>query len=233
MSQNSDSSEKSERLLEMLRLGLVVGLIVIGTVSALYAVLNDQTKDLSAIIKELGKDVDLAGLSPATKACYLVHTRYSSIIIASCVGVALGLIYLFGDFLYRKFRDSSHSERKSFWEAVSTRIETLSPGQVPELMVSFQEYERLILDRRNLYWNLFIRACLALVVVMVIALLICVCKIESQAGLPIITGIISYVIGQSADVAQGRGSQTVVLQKHNPENPGPGKPSDSGAPSMQ
>lgn len=79
-------------------------------------------------------------------------------------------------------------------------------------MSVYQDYERLILDRRNLYWNLYIRACLALVVVMVIAVLISACKVEAQAGLPIITGIISYVIGQSADIMHEAGRQQFVFK---------------------
>lgn len=157
----------------------------------------DETTALAKALK------DMNGLSPGIQACYTVRSTTSSIIIAAGFGISLGVTYLFGNFLYRKFRDSVAEERDKFWSAVADRLKRAGSAEIPEVVVGFTSYEQVILDRRNLYWSLFLRATLALLVVAVIALLIAVCKIESQAGLPIITGIIAFIIGQHSDVLHG------------------------------
>jgi hypothetical protein len=53
---------------------------------------------------------------------------------------------------------------------------------------------------------------IAILVVCLIALLITLCKIEGQAGLPIITALIAFVIGQGPDAGRG-GSAPVVFNR--------------------
>lgn len=155
------------------------------------------TEALAAVLKKM------EGLSPGIQACYTVRSTTSSIIIATGFGISMGVTYLFGNFLYRKFRDSVAEEREKFWSGVAGRLNVANGSELSEIVVGFTNYEQVILDRRNLYWSLYLRATLALLVVAVIALLIAVCKIESQAGLPIITGIIAFIIGQGSDVLHG------------------------------
>jgi hypothetical protein len=159
----------------------------------------DATKTLADALRAM------QGLSPGIQACYTVRSTTSSIIIAAGFGISLGVTYLFGNFLYRKFRDSVAEEREKFWSGVAARLNLASGAELSEIVLGFTHYEQIILDRRNLYWSLFLRATLALLVVAVIALLISVCKIESQAGLPIITGIIAFIIGQHSDILHGSG----------------------------
>jgi hypothetical protein len=157
----------------------------------------DATKALADALRAM------QGLSPGIQACYTVRSTTSSIIIAAGFGTSLGVTYLFGSFLYRRFRDSVAEEREEFWSGVAARLDKANGAELSEIVLGFAHYEQIILDRRNLYWSLFLRATLALLVVAVIALLISVCKIESQAGLPIITGIIAFIIGQHSDILHG------------------------------
>jgi hypothetical protein len=159
-----------------------------------------QTEAIAKALREM------SGLSPGIQACYTVRSITSSMIIAAGFGISLGVTYLFGNFLYRKFRDSVAQEREQFWTGVASRLQKANGAELSEIVVGFTNYEQVILDRRNLYWSLFLRATLALLVVAVIALLIAVCKIESQAGLPIITGIIAFIIGQGSDIIHGPGT---------------------------
>jgi hypothetical protein len=127
-------------------------------------------------------------------------------------------MYYFGNFVYKKFRDSVLQERCAFFTGVKKVLQGANSAELAEIMNSFSEYEKLNLDRRNFYWGLFLRAALAALVVCLIALLMAVCKIEAQAGLPIITGIIAFVIGQGAEALHGSGP-VVVLRKSQDEVP--------------
>jgi hypothetical protein len=132
--------------------------------------------------------------------------------MATIAGMAFGVVYSLGRFVYRKFRDATSEDRRLFFETV---FSTGGAGHdIAGLMGQFRDYEQLILDRRNLYWGLFIRFALAIIVVAFIAILIAACRIEPQAGLPIITGIISFIIGQAADsIGRERSSPVVILSK--------------------
>lgn len=163
----------------------------------------------------LSGNPDLAGLSPAIKACYLFHSRSSPIIIAVAIGLCIGISYIFGTFLYKKFRETSSDAREMFWEAVSNNLKNSKKPELRELIGAFREYENVILDKRNLFWSLFTRVTLAILVVGLIGLLIATCKIESQAGLPIISGIIAFIIGQSAELTHSVASPQVYV------SPGP------------
>lgn len=165
--------------------------------------------------------IPIDGLSPAIQACYQANTIFTSLIIAISLGAAIGIAYIFGTFLYQKFRDSHIAERQQFWTNISERITVVNKrDNLNDVINGFRLYETVLLDRRNIYWGLFLRANLALIVVGVIALLIGACKIEAQAGLPVITGIISFIIGQGADAIQGGASNVVVVSE---------KDSDSGS----
>src|SRR5262249_1359391 len=83
--------------------------------------------------------------------------------------------------------------------------------EVREIVGEFREYEKVILDRRNVYWSLFTRVGLAILVVGLISLLISACKIESQAGLPIISGIIAFIIGQGSELIHAVGGAPVLF----------------------
>jgi hypothetical protein len=151
-------------------------------------------------------------ISPSPLLCHDNLSILSSLIMATIAGLAFGIVYSLGRFVYRKFRDATNEHRRLFFEKV---LHNDGSGyDISGLMGQFRDYEQLILDRRNLYWGLFIRFALAIIVVAFIAILIASCRIESQAGLPIITGIISFIIGQGADsVGRERPPPVVILSK--------------------
>lgn len=154
---------------------------------------------------------EILGLSPTIRACYQANTIVTSLIIALALGAAIGITYIIGSFLYKKFRDSNIAERQVFWANISERVKKNIGDDTTEIISGFRLYETVILDRRNTYWALFLRTTLAVIVVGVISLLMASCKIEAQAGLPIITGIISFVIGQGAEAIHGGGSTVLVI----------------------
>ena len=113
-----------------------------------------------------------------------------------------------------------------FWAAVQKRIEDKSVD-LRETISEYREYEKLILDRRNIYWSLFVRVALAILVVGLIALLISTCRVESQAGLPIISGIIAFIIGQGSELVHAAAAPVVVSPPRNPpegDSPEPATP---------
>jgi len=179
---------------------LIVLLIVIAFGYATYWI--TKSVETSKNPETLNKIDDLKGLSPAIQACYAVHSRISSIIIAGAFGAAIGITYVFGNFLYWRFRSSIEEERRIFWEGISAQLARADPSELPHIVLGFTAYEKVILHWRNLYWALFLRSTLALLVVTVIALLIAACKIEAQAGLPIIAGVIAFIIGQTSHAFQ-------------------------------
>lgn len=93
------------------------------------------------------------------------------------------------------------------------REERPDKNDLRELIGEFREYEKLILDRRNLFWSLFARLTLAILVVGLIVLLIAACKVESQAGLPIISGIIAFIIGQGSDIVHATSTPIFLTQQ--------------------
>ena len=199
-------------LMDIARLAFV-GLLIVAMIVICFL--------FQSTIPDLQQAIDLQrypGLSPAIAACYVYSNKLPALIIACGFGISLGVAYVFGTFLYKKFRDSSVPERQMFWGGVSSRLRQSNPTDLIEIVSGFREYEKLILERRNLYWGLFLRATLAILVVTVIALLIASCKIESQAGLPIITGIISFVIGQGADALHSSGSSILHVSGRSPIN---------------
>jgi hypothetical protein len=103
-----------------------------------------------------------------------------------------------------------------FWDAVQHNLKRNRSSELRDLMGAYREYETVILDKRNLYWSLFTRVTLAILVVGLIALLIATCKIESQAGLPIISGIIAFIIGQSAELVHSTSSPTIHVSSEGP-----------------
>jgi hypothetical protein len=189
------------------RLIFVASLIAVGWLAAGLVLIFDAP----VLPKEIGPNEAYPGLSPAIKVCYLFHSRTSPIIIAVAMGLGLGISYVFGTFLYKKFRETSSNERGLFWAAVSDNLAKYPNSELRDLVGAFREYENLILDKRNLYWSLFTRVSLAILVVGLIALLISTCKIESQAGLPIISGIIAFIIGQSAELTHSAGSTPIYV----------------------
>jgi predicted permease len=166
------------------------------------------------------------GISPAILACYSFHSKYSAIIIAFATGISIGVSYIFGTFLYKKFRETSGSERTLFFEAVNESMRGTANHDLRELMGQFREYEQAIIDRRNVYWSLFTRVTLAILVVALIALLMSTCKIESQAGLPIISGIIAFIIGQGSETLHSGGSPILLVRKDAEREPVP-RPSET------
>jgi hypothetical protein len=209
---------------DRVRLGLLGLLIAFGWAAAAGVLYLDNPT--------FPDKVEIQGLSPAVKACYLFHSKASAIIIAVAIGLCLGISYIFGTFLYKKFRETSSNERRLFWEAVSNRITATTTPELRELMGAFREYENVILDKRNLYWSLFTRVTLAILVVGLIALLIANCKIESQAGLPIISGIIAFIIGQSADLTHSAASPSIFVSPGPTPRPTDGEAkNDKGEPS--
>jgi hypothetical protein len=188
-------------------LGLLIGS---GWIASAYVLISDNP----SLPDTTGND-NFKGLSPAIQACYLFHSKTSPIIIAVAIGLCIGISYIFGTLLYKKFRETSSEPRERFWDAVSSSLERSKEPELREAIGAFREYENVILDKRNLFWSLFTRVTLAVLVVGLIALLISTCKIESQAGLPIISGIIAFIIGQSAELSHSVGSPPIYV------NPGP------------
>jgi hypothetical protein len=201
-----NDDEKSDSR-ESRRTAAVIGLISVAFVLPLTALIIYFPNVVQ--VNEFGV-ADFPGLSPALKACYAVQSQIHSIIIAISYGIAIGVSYIFGTFLYMKFQDSTRSERLTFWDRVSTRLLTNNNDDISQAINGFQTYQSNLLDKRNTYWALYLRATLAIAVVMTIALLIVACKVEAQAGLPIITGIISFIIGQSTGALQSPGPTIVV-----------------------
>lgn len=151
-----------------------------------------------------------AGLNPAIRACYSTDSRIFAIVISVCFGIFTGVVYIFGTYLYKKFRDSNREGHVTFWRGVVFRLEKYSDEDLGQAISGFQTNESIILEKRNLFWSLFLRAALAATVVMTIAVLIVACKVEAQAGLPIITGVISFIIGQGSNSLQSAGPTIVV-----------------------
>jgi len=150
------------------------------------------------------------GISPAIGACYAAGGKVASLVIAVAIGLSLGISYIFGTFLYKKFRETTSVERTTFWNSISLKIHGSQEVNLREMITEFREYEKLILDRRNIFWGLFARVTLAIVVVGLIALLVSTCRVESQAGLPIISGIIAFIIGQGSGVVRSENTPVVV-----------------------
>jgi len=68
------------------------------------------------------------------------------------------------------------------------------------------------LDRRNKFWELFGQVALAVVVVLVVAILLLTKTIDADAGLPILTAVVAFVIGKGID-AKGAGRNGFVPPK--------------------
>ncbi|MBJ7533514.1 hypothetical protein JDN40_05270 [Rhodomicrobium vannielii ATCC 17100] len=60
-------------------------------------------------------------VSPVIGACYTYGAKSTGIIIAGAIGIALGIAYVFGTYLYKIFREYSTDERQKFWKAVEQR----------------------------------------------------------------------------------------------------------------
>jgi hypothetical protein len=222
-----DSQRDTEsQWVEVFRLAGVGVLVLAGFGIAIFGTWLLIPTPLEAINKD--GQIVVAGLSPALAACYTVESRHSSIIIGIGFGLTMGLMYYFGNFVYKKFRDSVVQERKMFFSGISKRIEAAKGIGLTEIMNSFGEHEKSILDRRNVYWGLFLRATLAVLVVSIIALLMAVCKIEAQAGLPIITGIIAFVIGQGSEALHGGGPLVLLRRSDDRETGDARKKPDQG-----
>jgi len=67
----------------------------------------------------------------------------------------------------------------------------------------------LYLDRRNKFWELFGQIALAVVVVLVVAILLLTKTIDADAGLPILTAVVAFVISKGID-AKGTDRNTAV-----------------------
>lgn len=74
------------------------------------------------------------------------------------------------------------------------------------------------LDRRNKFWELFGQIALAVVVVLVVAILLLTKTIDADAGLPILTAVVAFVIGKGIDT-KGAGRNDVVPPR-DPESRG-------------
>jgi len=105
-----------------------------------------------------------------------------------------------------------------FWAAVEDKMKDPNTTELREIIAEFREYEKLILDRRNIYWSLFARVTLAILVVGLIALLISTCRVESQAGLPIISGIIAFIIGQGSELVHAAAAPVIVSPPRGPSD---------------
>jgi hypothetical protein len=241
---NASTNSQTERSTHSERDGyegwrLVILLLLVGgpVLGVLWSIQFAESNPTATSPQQISDALKVTqGLSPAIQACYTVRSTISSIIISCSFGTALGVTYLFGNFIYRKFRESFVEERLKFWAGVSERLKLARPAELPEIVLGFIHYEQIILDRRNIYWRLFLRSTLALLVVSIIALLIAVCKIESQAGLPIITGIIAFVIGQGSDVLQNSAHSLPSPRVDRPLEPSGQQssaiPSDAGSPTQ-
>lgn len=201
------------------RLTTVCALTLVGWIGVAFVVLNDH----SNIKKHLS--IDLEGLSPAVRACYAYHSKSSPIIIAFAIGITLGVSYVFGTFLYKKFRETSKNERQLFYDGINDLMKRNKSRDLRELMGEFREYEKAIIDRRNVFWSLLTRVTLAILVVGLIGLLMSTCKIESQAGLPIISGIIAFIIGQGSELLHSGSSPVLQIRTDGePEKDEPSRP---------
>ena len=65
------------------------------------------------------------------------------------------------------------------------------------------------LDRRNKFWESFGQIALAVVFVLIVAILLLTKTIDADAGLPILTAVVAFVIGKGID-AKGTGRNDVL-----------------------
>ena len=98
------------------------------------------------------------------------------------IGV-VGGVFVFGRNIYwSRWRDES-------WFAHLFHAAGNNLGAYQEAM---QEY----LDRRNKFWEMFGQVTLAMVVVVLLTVLLLMGKIEAEAGLPILSAIVAFVVGK-------------------------------------
>ena len=193
---------------------LVITILLIGAGWAIVTIIvSIDSPDHENFVKN-----NWEGLTPAIRACYAYGSKTSPLVISYAVGLLLGVLYVFGSFLYKKFWETSSSARESFFCALAAAVGTNTKAEIVEVLAEYREYEKTILDRRNIFWGLYTRVSLAIVVIGLISLLISTCKIESQAGLPIISGIIAFIIGQGADAFHSSGPPTFHVRMKDNEN---------------
>jgi hypothetical protein len=215
--QNPPNSNKAiawETKSGIYRLCFVLAIIFLNiAVVASLLVIKPELGGADLPLPDKGSEDVFRGISPAIRACYSTHSKISAVIIASLFGMSLGLAYYFGSYIFRRFRETSMGdmgERNAFWTSVARHISQLPTSSIQEELLGFVEFEKAILDRRNQFWGLYLRVTVAILVICLIALLITLCKIEAQAGLPIITAIIAFVIGQGSDAGRSLSSPLVL-----------------------
>ena len=118
-------------------------------------------------------------------------------------------VFIFGLLIYRSlYRKGSLIDIESVMPHIictldnSTQAHSSLAQASKILSDTFENY----LDRRNIFWELFGQVALAVLVVVVVAILLLTKTIESDAGLPILTAVVAFVIGKGIDVKGGRQS---------------------------
>ena len=117
-------------------------------------------------------------------------------IAAMLFGVAVvACVFRFGREIYDRSRMIEHCLEWILAESKQRGI------RCSELMGGIEEY----LERRNKFWELFGQVSLSVVVVVLLAGLMMMNKIEPDAGLPILSAIVAFVVGKGID-GPGRAS---------------------------
>ena len=108
-------------------------------------------------------------------------------ILAMFFGVAVVVcVFRFGHHIYWS-RATEH-----YFEMWATRIESLQ--RIP--FHDFKEIVEEYLERRNKFWELFGQVTLSIVVVVLLTGLLLMDKIGADAGLPILSAIVAFVVGK-------------------------------------
>ena len=72
------------------------------------------------------------------------------------------------------------------------RIDKIGHIQIRDLKECMEEYR----ERRNEFWERFGRVALSIVVVVLVVGLLMMNKIDADAGLPILSAIVAFVVGK-------------------------------------
>ena len=140
------------------------------------------------------------------------------IVITVCFAIiAIFGIFQFGLKIYfHKFSD--------FWDRINFIVEELlihrGRGKSNDLHLSsqlLQESLESFLERRNKFWELFGQIALSVVVITIVAVLLLSKTIDADAGLPILSAIVAFVIGKGIDTKGKNRSLSGSPKDDNPD----------------
>ena len=117
---------------------------------------------------------------------------------------AIGGMYLFGLRIYADRLDSWSREWDRWFDSLSRLYEKTQRMPMFDWKYVWDAWDDA-LRRRNKFWELFGQVALSVVVSVIVAVLLLTKTIEADAGLPILSAIVAFVVGKGIG-GQGRGS---------------------------